>query len=299
MNPDSKQLAEIHRFQHEQMLRLVTQSFYRELKRYGVGNTGIVSISTHLLDYVTQSDAAVQDATLGLDANFSLGDIERDQPCEGALRLGQLSLLPLKKSHLPQLAHWLVRPEIRDAIISLPSLDTEGIRTHFLQRPDARFFIIDLHGAGPIGLIGAENIEVVSRKLEMKKFIGEARYRGRGLGKLATLLFLFYVFEVLNFNKAYIHAIDTNIRNINLNTWFGFELEGVAREDIFVQGQFHDVVRMGLLRSRWLKFLDGAARADDRQNGLDTNAPINTGIDFPTNATALHNHGQHLETGTG
>ncbi len=298
MDSDSKQLADIHRFQHEQMLRLVTQSFYRELKRYGIGKTGIVSISTHLLDYVTQSDAAVRDATLGLDADFSLNDIERNTPCEGALRLGRLSLQPLQKTHLPQLARWLVRPEIRDAVISLPSLDTEGIRTHFLQRPDAHFFVIDLHGAGPIGLIGAENIEVVSRKLEMKKFIGEAHHRGRGLGKLATLLFLFYVFEVLNFNKAYIHAIDTNIRNINLNTWFGFELEGVAYEDVFVQGRFRDVVRMGLLRSRWLKFLDGAARAGKQNPDTDIDSPISGNIEIHNATNILHKHEPHVGTGT-
>ena len=85
----------------------------------------------------------------------------------------------------------------------------------------------------------------------MKKFVGAPGSTGRGIGKTATFLFLYYTFEILKYNKVYIHSIDTNIRNINLNAKFGFEIEGVFFREIFDDKEFHDSVRMGLLKSNW------------------------------------------------
>ena len=100
-------------------------------------------------------------------------------------------------------------------------------------------------------MIGAENIDDISKKLEMKKFIGARGYQGKGIGKIATFLFLYYVFLIRGFNKVYIHSLDTNIKNINLNSKFGFELEGILYSDVNVEDNFKDVLRMGLLKSDW------------------------------------------------
>ncbi|MBI3191476.1 MAG: GNAT family N-acetyltransferase, partial [Pedosphaera parvula] len=102
------------------------------------------------------------------------------------------------------------------------------------------------------GIIGAENIDTASGKLEMRKLVGNPALHGKGIGKRATFLFLYYVFIRREFNKVYLHSMDINIRNLNLNAKFGFELEGVFIEDALVQGKRHDLVRMGLLRPIWL-----------------------------------------------
>jgi len=58
---------------------------------------------------------------------------------------------------------------------------------------------------------------------------------------------------VRNLNKVYIHSRDINMRNINLNSRFGFELEGVFLDDITVGDKHQDVVRMALFKSVWLQ----------------------------------------------
>jgi RimJ/RimL family protein N-acetyltransferase len=58
-------------------------------------------------------------------------------------------------------------------------------------------------------------------------------------------------------NKVYIHSRDINIRNINLNSRFGFELEGIFYEDLLVDGERRDVVRMALLKRTWLEVFSG------------------------------------------
>jgi len=43
------------------------------------------------------------------------------------------------------------------------------------------------------------------------------------------------------------------MRNINLNSRFGFELEGVFLDDITVRDKRQDVVRMALFKPLWLQ----------------------------------------------
>jgi hypothetical protein len=50
---------------------------------------------------------------------------------------------------------------------------------------------------------------------------------------------------IRNLNKVYIHSRDINMRNINLNSRFGFELEGVFLDDITV-GDKHGFVQIAL-----------------------------------------------------
>ena len=80
---------------------------------------------------------------------------------------------------------------------------------------------------------------------------------GKGIGKRATFLFLYYAFMIRKFEKVYVHSMDTNIRNLNLNARFGFELEGLFLQDITIQNERRDVVRMALLRPVWLGLFVG------------------------------------------
>ena len=87
----------------------------------------------------------------------------------------------------------------------------------------------------------------------MKKFIGDRNFRGKGIGKTATFLWLHHIFDRLDFHKVFIYSLNSNIRNINLNSQLGFELEGILAEDALLDGKYHDVARMSLLKSKWLE----------------------------------------------
>ncbi|PYK81051.1 MAG: hypothetical protein DME38_01320 [Verrucomicrobia bacterium] len=50
-----------------------------------------------------------------------------------------------------------------------------------------------------------------------------------------------------------IHSRDINMSNINLNSGFGFELEGVFLDEIMIGGKHQDVVRMALFKPLWLQ----------------------------------------------
>ena len=99
--------------------------------------------------------------------------------------------------------------------------------------------------------MGADHIDAESGRVEMRKLVGETAMHGKGIGKRATFLFLYYVFVVRKFRKVYLHSLDINIRNLNLNGKFGFELEGVFLEEVMVGGKMRDVVRMALAGPIW------------------------------------------------
>jgi RimJ/RimL family protein N-acetyltransferase len=84
---------------------------------------------------------------------------------------------------------------------------------------DARFFELperqraeSLSTFDWVGFVGAENIDPIAGKLEMKKLGSEPGLQGKGIGKRATFGFIYYVFMIRNLNKVYIHSRDINIR---------------------------------------------------------------------------------------
>jgi len=87
------------------------------------------------------------------------------------------------------------------------------------------------------------------KKAELRKLIGVPKLRGKGLGKEATKYWIQYGFTELGLNKIYLNTVDTNIRNIKLNEELGFKVEGILRNEILIDGNYHDVLRMGLCRN--------------------------------------------------
>jgi RimJ/RimL family protein N-acetyltransferase len=87
----------------------------------------------------------------------------------------------------------------------------------------------------------------------MRKLIGDSSQRGKGIGKRATFLFLYYTFLMANREKVFLHSLDVNLRNLTWNGKFGFYLKGVFFEDILIDSEAHDVARMALTKPVWLE----------------------------------------------
>ena len=234
----------------EQMLKLVTNGFYKELIKYGIPKRDIITISTYLLDHVIRGNDCKINSEF-YNGLFTIRDIEDKWDIEKRLKLKDVSISPLMPEMYSQVAVWLKNHAIKYSFISLFPDSRNGLK-EYLDRPNRYFFTIFFDNE-PVGVIGADNMDNDSKKLEMKKFIGNTALHGKGIGKLATFLFHYYCFCILNFNKVYIHSGETNIHNINLNSKFGYELEGMFFDEVYIDNESHDVVRMGLLKSRWME----------------------------------------------
>ena len=230
----------------QRLLRLVTRSFCRELVEYGIDVRDLLKVSGHVMDFASARTDEPGPAPEGPFARFALADIVADGD---AYRMGPAALRALDETDLERVAGWAARDDIRDSMLTPYPRGVDELGAYLLA--DERRYHVILHEGEPVGLIGGEAIDAGSRRLEMRKFIGEPGMRGRGLGTAATFLWLHHVFDALDFNKVFIHSHHANARNVRLNRSLGFEVEGVLAQERMLDGRFVDIIRMGLLRARW------------------------------------------------
>ena len=107
--------------------------------------------------------------------------------------------------------------------------------------------IITLQDKTPIGLLAFLDYDKEQKKAELRKLIGNPDYRGKGYGKEATKLWIQYGISNLSLHKIYLNTLQTNVRNIRLNEELGFKVEGILRDECFIDGKYYDLLRMGLV----------------------------------------------------
>jgi RimJ/RimL family protein N-acetyltransferase len=102
-----------------------------------------------------------------------------------------------------------------------------------------------------IGVLSLSEIDRVNQRCAWAYYLGETSARGIGLAKSLELSVYAYVFDTLGLNKLWCEVFAFNDRVVALHEKFGSKVEGVARQHIFKHGEWHDVVRMGILKSEW------------------------------------------------
>lgn len=240
------------------MLKLVARSFYSELIKYGVNNAEVLRVAGHLLDNVMHNHSPEQNGTEDYNRLFTVNDVRDEWVTAKRLSVGEVTIAPLHMDLVPLIANWLRASPIR-ASFHPGFPDSERDLACHLRSATRDYFAIS-YRLEPVGIIGAEHIDAQSSKIEMRKLVGDPAMHGKGIGKRATFLFLYHVFVIREFEKVYVYSMDTNIRNLNLNAGFGFELEGVFIQDVMIQNERRDLVRMALLRSVWLERFTGNRR---------------------------------------
>ena len=247
--------TEIDKLKQQKVLEIVSSSFYKELVKYGIDKSDIISVSMNLLDYATDNNNGSPSHPKEI-YKLKIEDIKDSWKKTKELTLDNVSILELKKDQIDIIIEWLNANEIHGTFIDFLPKEKKELKEYMFNSPEKKYFSI-LFEEKFVGIIGAERINQKFSKLEKKKFIGDKEFRGKGIAKSSTFLFLYYAFKILGFNKVYIHSMDTNIKNINLNSHFGFNLEGLLYNEVSVDGIFHDVIRMGLLKKKWKQLFKG------------------------------------------
>jgi UDP-4-amino-4,6-dideoxy-N-acetyl-beta-L-altrosamine N-acetyltransferase len=164
----------------------------------------------------------------------------------------------LLETDLDTVMRWRMLPEITRHMYTDPQLTREGQRAWFericVSTQDQVWIIESLPEGGPpqpIGVLSLSDIDRLHRRCSWAYYLGEESARGMGLAKSLELSLCAYVFETLGLNKLCCEVLASNDRVVALHEKFGSRTEGLLRQHIFKHGEFHDVVRMGLLRSDW------------------------------------------------
>ena len=115
---------------------------------------------------------------------------------------------------------------------------------------DKAWFVIEVAGT----VIGDLNLHHRDRRSGVSAFgigIYDPEYLGQGYGREAIGLMLDWAFHIQNYQKIWLDTWATNQRAIRCYQALGFVEEGRQRRHLFVNGEYVDVVIMGLLREEW------------------------------------------------
>lgn len=99
-----------------------------------------------------------------------------------------------------------------------------------------------------VGSVYVRDIDRTHHKAEYGIFIGEKDARGRGYGTAAAKLMTRYCFEELDLHRLFLRVYAENERAIRSYEKAGFVKEAHLRDDVYIDGEYRDIVLMGILR---------------------------------------------------
>lgn len=166
----------------------------------------------------------------------------------------QVRLRPLRHADSLLLYEWITDRELvilNSAFHPVSEADHEAWVTSMMaKRPDLVIFVIEERStAAAIGTCQLLDINWRHRSAELQIRIGDTTCRGRGLGTEAVRLLCDFGFADLNLHRIHLHVFASNNRAIAAYEKAGFVREGLLRQAAYIDGQWVDVVPMGLIRA--------------------------------------------------
>jgi len=152
---------------------------------------------------------------------------------------------------------WKNDPKVRHYARNNWPQTLEEVKKRFEHLPDRqmrdsiKFTIYHKQAKRPIGRIGFSRINWVSRNANIFAMIGEPEYWGKGIAGEASKLLINYGFTELNLHKIYSGVFTPNTRSLRAAEKLGFEKEGVLKEEMYVDGQYHDIHKFALFKRDW------------------------------------------------
>ncbi len=98
-----------------------------------------------------------------------------------------------------------------------------------------------------VGSVYVRDIDRTHHKAEYGIFIGEESARGKGYGTAAAKLMLRYCFKELLLHRVFLRVYAENSRAIRSYEKAGFEKEAYLRDDVCIDGEYKDIILMGVV----------------------------------------------------
>jgi RimJ/RimL family protein N-acetyltransferase len=167
----------------------------------------------------------------------------------------RVALGPMRRELLPLYARWSNDFAVTRTMRASTPMTLDRLEADFAHavadEASVSFTIYDRESGQPIGNTAWIDIDHRARTAEFILYIGEAPYRGRGLGSEVTRLMLAYAFTTLGLHNVILRVYAFNIAGQRAYAHAGFRECGRRREAKVLGGQFWDVVYMECLATEW------------------------------------------------
>ena len=229
-------------------LETLSRTFYTEATKYGFTHVDYVRYVNRLLDMAMKGSPGTTE--VGAPAVGQADDSGQhgavDESVELPLRGEGVMVRRFDpEEDLPLFDRWLAETSARYFLLSRITTERQDIR-EVAASGSSHLGIITLPDSTPIGSVAFLDHDLVHRKAELRKMIGDPGYRRKGFATQASSLWIRYGIQALGLKKIYVNTLNANIGNIKLNEDLGFKLEGILRNEVFIDGAHRDVLRMSL-----------------------------------------------------
>ncbi len=169
-----------------------------------------------------------------------------------------IKLRHLKEDDLGKVLEWRTSEPVTKYMFSDIGYNIQKQKEWFYEvnsDPTKQIWVLDFYDKD-VGIVNITDIDIINRRCFKGYYIAEDCALGLGLSKHLECNIYDYIFLTLGLNKVYSDALAFNKRAIHVYKKFGSEVEGVFKQHIYKNGQFHDVLRMGMLKEKWLSIRD-------------------------------------------
>jgi RimJ/RimL family protein N-acetyltransferase len=168
------------------------------------------------------------------------------------LKSDRVALTPLTQDDSPLLWQWINDREqvlFNSSYKPVSELQQQEWFEGLQHKDDLAIFGIRLLETNQlIGSCQLHSINTINRSAELQIRLGNPADRGKGYGTEAVRLLLQFAFADLNLHRVYLHVFASNTRARQAYEKAGFVAEGTLRKAVHVNGEYVDVVVMGVLR---------------------------------------------------
>ena len=162
----------------------------------------------------------------------------------------QVTLRPPEEEDIEFLARNMNDPRVRRPIGSVGPM-SESDEEEWIENAneDGVSLLVCVDGE-PVGTIGLSDVMDTWGCAEIGYWLTPDAW-GEGYATEATELLVAYGFDQLRFNKVVAHAFAFNAASRRVLEKVGFTEEGVHRQEAFVDGEYVDIHRYGLLADEY------------------------------------------------
>lgn len=108
-----------------------------------------------------------------------------------------------------------------------------------------------------LGEVVLNEIDSINRSANIRIGIQGTQHRGKGYGTEAMVQMLRYGFESMKLHRIHLGVYTFNPRAIRVYEKIGFQREGIQRDALYMDGEFHDMLTMAILEEEF-RSLHGA-----------------------------------------
>lgn len=227
----------------EMTIETLARGFFREAASYGFQQVDYLRFVNRLLD-MSMDGAGPTVAAAAVDEEPATPVVPEGLPL-GDDRVSIRAFEPVADMALFE--RWMADGMGRYFLLSRTTSRTLTLED-VVHDPASRIGVVTLPDGTPIGSTAFLHVDEDQHKGELRKLIGEPALRGKGYAKAASRLWIGYGLGVLGLHKIYLNTLNTNLRNIRLNEELGFRVEGILHNEVYIEGRYHDVLRMALWR---------------------------------------------------